>query len=144
MAYTARRLIHDVKSVPPEATCADAARVMRDADIGAVIVAQPGSKKAEGIFTERDLCRRVVASGADPSKAKVRDHMTRELTTVDAADPLDEVFETLAAGKFRHVPITDGGEIVGIVSLTDLAKVLRLVYKEEKYLQYFADTVQRR
>ena len=60
---------------------------------------------------------------------------------VDAAAPLDKVFERLAQGRFRHLPITDGGKVVGIVSLSDLSKVLKEVYREDKYLQYFADVI---
>ena len=144
MAYTAKLLIHEVKTVKPGDTCADAAKLMKNANIGAVIVSEPGSTKALGIFTERDLCRRVVADGLDASSTTVEQVMTKDVLSVDASEPLDRVFEQLAEGRFRHIPITDSGDVVGIVSLTDLAKVLRLVYKEDKYIQYFADVVQAR
>lgn len=143
MAYTARLLIHEVVTVKPSATAAEAARVLKASNIGAVIVAETGAKPL-GIFTERDLCRRVVADGLDPAKTAVSAVMTKDVLSVDASDPLDRVFEQLSDGRFRHLPITEGGNVVGIVSLTDLAKVLRLVYKEDKYIQYFADVVQSR
>ncbi len=143
MPYTARLLIHDVVSVKPTATVVEAARIMKQSNIGAVIVSEGGPKPI-GIFTERDVLRRVVAEGMDPKTTTVANVMTRTLVTVEASEPLDRVFEQLADGRFRHLPITEGGQVVGIVSLTDLAKVLRQVYREDKYIQYFADVVQSR
>jgi CBS domain-containing protein len=143
VAYTARLLIHQVVTVKPSDTVSEATKVLKEANIGAVIVTEAGAKPL-GIFTERDLVRRVVADGLDPSKTPVSAVMTKDVVSVDASEPLDKVFESLADGRFRHLPITENGAIVGIVSLTDLAKVLRLVYKEDKYIQYFADVVQSR
>lgn len=143
MGYTARLAIHEVVKVKPGDSVASAAKTLKTSNIGAVLVCEQGARPL-GIFTERDLCRRVVAEGLDPKSTTVEAVMTKDLITVDASDPLDRVFEQLAEGRFRHLPITDSGEVVGIVSLTDLAKVLRLVYKEEKYIEYFADSVQSR
>ena len=143
MPYTARLLIHDVVTIKSTATVSEAARVMKQANIGAVIVSDGGPKPL-GIFTERDVLRRVVAEGMDPKATTVGAVMTKSLVTVEASEPLDRVFEQLADGRFRHLPITENGVVVGIVSLTDLAKVLRQVYKEDKYIQYFADVVQAR
>ena len=139
MAYTAKLLIRDVTCVQPSQTVAEVSLIMRDQDIGSVIVGQ-GSKPL-GILTERDVSRRVVAEGLDPAKTTVKSVMSKKLVSVDASDPLDKVFECLSSGKFRHLPILDKGEVVGIVSLTDLAKVLQQVYREDRYIQYFADIV---
>ena len=67
--------------------------------------------------------------------------MTRKLVTVEASQPLASVFQCLAKGQFRHLPITEGGKVVGIVSLTDLAKVLGELASDDKYLQSFADEI---
>jgi CBS domain-containing protein len=142
MAYTAKLLIRDVTCVKAATTVAEAARLMAQANIGSVIVGTMA--KPEGIFTERDVTRRVVAVGLDPAKTPVSSAMTKDMVTVDAAAPLDKVFERLADGRFRHLPITDKGQVVGIVSITDLAKVLQEVYREDKYLQYFADVIESR
>lgn len=142
MAYTAKLLIRDVLCVPASQTAAEAAGAMRKANVGSVLVGTMA--KPEGILTERDLARRVVAEGLDPKKTTVSSVMTKELVSVDATAPLDQVFSKLAEGRFRHLPITDGGKVVGIVSLTDLAKVLKEVYREDRYLQYFADVVSAR
>jgi len=140
MPYTAKLLIRDVATVKPDTTVSEVARLMKKANIGSVIVGDKA--KPQGIFTERDIARRVVAEGLDPIDTPVSAAMTTKLITVDASEPLDRVFEVLSDGKFRHLPITDRGEVVGIVSLTDLGKVLQQVYREDKYIQYFADVLQ--
>lgn len=142
MTHTAKLLIRDVICVKSADTVARAAQVMEKAGIGSVIVGT--LDKPEGIFTERDVCFRVVAKGLDPAKTAVSQVMTRNPVTVDAAAPLDKVFERLADGRFRHLPITEKGKVVGIVSLTDLGKVLQEVYREDKYIQYFADVLSTR
>lgn len=137
--HTAKLLIRDVTCVASSMTVVEAAKVMQKANIGAVIVGTMA--KPEGIFTERDVCFRVVAAGLDAAKTPVSAAMTKNPTTVDAAEPLNKVFERLAEGRFRHLPITENGQVVGMVSLSDLGKVLQEVYREDKYLQYFADVV---
>ena len=140
MPYTAKLLIRDVATVKPGETVESVAKLMKKMNIGSVIVGEKA--KPQGIFTERDISRRVVAEGLDPSETPVSAAMTKKLVTIDASEPLDKVFELLSDGKFRHLPITDRGEVVGIVSLTDLGKVLQQVYREDKYIQYFADVLQ--
>ena len=139
MAFTAKLLICDVVCVASSQTVAEAAKAMKAAGVGAVIVGSMA--KPEGILTERDVLMRVVAEDRVPAATKVADVMTKQLVTVDSSASLDKVFERLAQGRFRHLPITDGGKVVGIVSLTDLAKVLQEVYREDRYLQYFADVI---
>ncbi|MBI3552598.1 MAG: CBS domain-containing protein [Elusimicrobia bacterium] len=139
MAHTAKLLICDVVCVSSGQTVSEAAKVMKKANIGAVIVGTMAAP--EGILTERDILMRVVAEGLDPAATKVAKVMTQQLITVDSSQPLDKVFERLAQGRFRHLPITDGGKVVGIVSLSDLSKVLQEVYREDRYLQYFADVI---
>jgi len=139
MAYTAKLLIRDVICVPSDRSVEEAARVMLKADIGSVIVGTLA--KPEGILTERDITRRVVAAGLEAARTPIRSVMTAKITSVEASEPLDHVFKILSEAKFRHLPITEGGKVVGIVSLTDLAKVLQEVYRDDKYLQYFADVV---
>ena len=63
--------------------------------------------------------------------------MTPDPMTVDQEEPIEKVFELLSRRRFRHVPITSGKKRVGMVSLSDFAGVLREVFDEEKYLQYF-------
>ena len=140
MSYTAKLLIRDVVCVDPGQKVIEIARIMAEKNIGSVIVGD--TQKPLGILTERDLSRRVLARGLDAGETKVSEVMTKKLITVESTETLDKVFQTLAGAAFRHLPITDEGSIVGIVSLTDLSKVLEEVYREDKYLQYFAEFMQ--
>ncbi|MBI5238949.1 MAG: CBS domain-containing protein [Elusimicrobia bacterium] len=139
MPQTAKVLMREVEAVPPDTTAAEAARRMKKSNIGSLFVGDPG--KPAGIFTERDLARRVVAEGLDPEKTKVSAVMTRKLVTVESSEPLNKVFLCLARGNFRHLPISEKGRVVGIVSLSDLAKVLGEMAADEKYLSTFSDEV---
>jgi CBS domain-containing protein len=142
MTYTSRLLVCEVLTCPPEETVQAAAFKMRAQRVGCLVVTQ--GKKIVGIFSERDLLNRVVAEGMDPASVKVADVMTGSPITIESTEPLGKAFSLLADGRFRHLPVTEKGELIGICSLTDLAKVLRQVYMDDKYLQYFADSIQRR
>lgn len=137
---TASLLKKSVVCVEPTATVAKAAQLMKKANIGSVFVGT--AEKPLGIFTERDIARRVVAEGVDPGKTAVSEVMTKKLVTVDSHEPLEKIFECLAQGQFRHVPITEGGKVVGIVSLSDLAKILKELYQDDQFLKSFCDTLE--
>lgn len=141
MSTTAKKLMHDIICIPGDKTVAEACALMKRSNIGSVFV---GDKDApEGIFTERDVTRRVVAEGMDPRSTTVGSVMTKKLVTVESSAPLEKVFGCLAQGQFRHLPITERGKIVGIVSLTDLAKVFREMVADESFLEEFSDKVKR-
>ncbi|MBI5882963.1 MAG: CBS domain-containing protein [Elusimicrobia bacterium] len=133
---TATRLMkRKLVTVALKASAAEAARVMKKGNTGSVFV---GSlPNPDGIFTERDLARKVVAEGLDPEKTPVETVMTRKLVTVDCSEPLEKVFSALAKGNFRHLPITDRGGVVGMISLTDLANVFRQLAEDEKFLDSY-------
>lgn len=137
MAETARALCRAVTFVPPETTVAKAAQLMTEANIGSVLVGSP--QKAEGIFTERDVVRRVVAKGLDPAQTMVKDLMTTGLSTVAADEPMTRVFELLAQGRFRHLPITENGRVVGMASVADMSKVLHELAADQAFLDAFSE-----
>lgn len=141
MAQTAKLLIRDVVTAAAKDTVAAAAKTMKKNHIGCVIVTEGG--RPAGIFTERDLLNKVVAEGLDTKTTPLSKVMTPNPVTIDSSEPLDKVFATLAQRRFRHVPITEAGRLVGIVSLSDLAGVLREVYREDRYLQYFVDYLEK-
>ena len=136
MTQTAKALMKDVVCVSPKDTVSKAAKIMKKANIGSVFVGEMAEPM--GIFTERDVTRRVIAEGLDPAKTKVDSVMTKKLVSVDSSEPLEKVFECLAKGQFRHLPVTEGGKVVGILSLTDLVKVLGELTREGKYLESLA------
>lgn len=137
MAQTAKALMRDVVCLTPKDTVSKAAKVMKEKNIGSVFIGKLPAP--EGIFTERDVTRRVVAEGLDPAKTPVGSVMTRKLVTVDSSEPLDKVFDCLAKGQFRHLPVTEGGKVVGVLSLTDLVRVLGEMVREGKLLESIAE-----
>ncbi len=142
MEYKAKLLICDVLTVTPDRTILDVARLMKKQGVGSVVVTE--NEKVVGVFTERDLASKIVPEGIDPAKTPVSEYMTKDPYTVDREEPIEKVFELLSQQRFRHVPITSDMKPVGMISLSDFAGVLREVFEEEKYLQYFVDYVDKR
>jgi CBS domain-containing protein len=93
-------------------------RYMVERHIGAVAVTNNG--KLAGIFSERDLMRRVVAEGRDPKTLKVSEVMTRDPLTVRPDDSLDTAMELMKQHGFRHLPVCDGDQVSGLISMRDL------------------------
>lgn len=108
----------DLVSVDPKATVADAARSMREAHVGAVLLLEQG--RLTGIFTERDLATRVVAAGRSPDATPVGEVATRPVVTVASGTPLRQCAETLRGKGVRHLPVlAPDGRPVGILSARD-------------------------
>lgn len=118
MTKIKERMTPDPVVLDAESTIADAARRMRDQDIGDVLVSLEGGY---GIVTDRDIAVRSVAAGWDPEERTVGDIATTELDIVSPDDDLGEVVERMREDKIRRVPVCEGDEIVGILSIGDLA-----------------------
>jgi CBS domain-containing protein len=103
----------------PDETIAEAAKHMVARGVGAVLVMD--GERLEGILTERDILK-AVAVGLTES-VRVRDWMTRSPETIEASDSTGHAAALMIHGGFRHLPVLDGGEIVGIVSIRDLVRV---------------------
>ena len=101
----------------PTESVAEAARRMADASVGAVVLVEGG--RMVGIFTERDLLKRVVGAGLDPTSTRVGSVATREVVSVAPGTSLRECAEALKNHRVRHLPVADGGEVVGIISARD-------------------------
>ena len=111
-------------TVDPSATVADAARAMRQQDVGPVPVVENGDRLA-GIVTDRDIVLRVVAEGGDPQSTTVGEIMSRDLVTVDPDQPLDEALRLMAQHQVRRLPVCEeDGRLVGIVAQADVATEL--------------------
>jgi signal-transduction protein with cAMP-binding, CBS, and nucleotidyltransferase domain len=98
----------------------EAARMMRDANIGDVLVSRPDGSIC-GIVTDRDLALQVVAEGADPNTLTVRDVCAHNLESVESGDPVAKAVSKMREKAIRRLPVIDDGRLVGIVSLGDLA-----------------------
>ena len=100
-------------------TLADAARAMRDADIGDVVVMKDG--EVCGILTDRDIVVRAVAEDKNPADCKVGDVCTHDLVSVAPDDSCDRAKELMRQRAVRRLPVLEGGRLTGMVSLGDLA-----------------------
>ena len=111
---------HDVWSVHPDDTVLDAIKMLAEKDIGALIVIK--DDKPVGIFTERDYARNVYLKGKSSLDTAVRDVMVAPVICVKPDQTVDECMALMTAKRFRHLPIMDGDELVGMVSIGDLVK----------------------
>jgi CBS domain-containing protein len=97
----------------------EAAKLMRDGDIGAVIVTEADT--VSGIVTDRDIVVRAVADGQDPDEARVGDVCSSDVKTLAPEDDLSEAVEQVRSANVRRLPVVEDGKPVGILSLGDLA-----------------------
>jgi CBS domain-containing protein len=106
-------------ALPATSSVFDAARAMRDANIGDAIVVE--NAHIRGIVTDRDIVVRAVAAGRDPSTTRLADICSQELTTVSPTDSVEEAVRLMREKAIRRLPVVEGGKPVGIVSIGDLA-----------------------
>src|ERR687897_4892 len=107
----------DVFSAPPDTTVAEAAATMVRGGFGSAVVLE--GRSVAGILTERDVLR-AAASGADLTRSSLSRWMTPDPVTARPEVDSDEAAELMLGGGFRHLPVVESGELVGIVSLRDL------------------------
>ena len=107
-----------VHTVPDSATVLEAARIMNDAHIGAVVVLDEGSMV--GILTERDIMTRVVAAELSPGATLVSQIMTREVLTCTPETRIGEARKVMRERRVRHLPVVDKGQLLGMLSIGDL------------------------
>ena len=110
----------DPRTVKSDAPIAEAAKAMKEADAGAVILQDNGSPT--GIVTDRDIAIRAVAEGRDPNSTPVSEVATTDITTLSADDTIDDAVRLMREKDVRRLPVVDGDKTVGIVSLGDLAQ----------------------
>jgi CBS domain-containing protein len=114
-----RILRRSVKTLPPGTSCAEAARLLRDEEVGCVVVTDAGRP------VDRDLVVRVMAAGRDPDRLALRDVMSGEPVFLGDARSIDAVIGTMREQGVRRIPVMDeAGELEGIVTLDDLLVLL--------------------
>ena len=109
-----------VLSVGPDHSLREAARLMSQRRVGAAVVLDPEAP-GPGIITERDLLDSIGA-GQDPDAERVRDHLTADIVFAAPDWSLEEAAVAMVRGRFRHLVVTDGGEIAGILSVRDVVR----------------------
>lgn len=119
MAVTLRDFMTggDVLTIEPTVTLSEAARAMRRREVGAAVVYDRGN--LVGIFTERDLLR-AIADSRLPDEDRVESYMTPNPITLPPDHLPSEAAQIMHDRKFRHIPVVDEGELIGIVSIRDL------------------------
>jgi CBS domain-containing protein len=112
----------DVWSIEPGAVVFDAIRMMADKGVGALPVVEAG--KLVGIVSERDYARKVILQGRSSRDTPVRDIMTKQVLCVGPEETINVAMALMTERHIRHLPILDGGKLVGIVSIGDVVKSL--------------------
>ena len=118
----AAKRLRDVVAVESTGSVLDAVRRMDEANTGAVVVLE--GTRLVGIFTERDLMRRVVLKGKDVAKTPVADVMTRDLLYASPEHGGGEAMSKMTRHRCRHLPVVDKERLVGVISIGDLMKEL--------------------
>ncbi len=113
-------MVREVVTIDEHATVKEAAEIMNKFEIGCLIAVRKG--KAMGIITERDLLKRVVADAREANKTKVKDVMSSPLVVVEPSMELEEAVKLMFQMKIKKLPVVDGKRLVGLVSLTDIAR----------------------
>ena len=113
-------MLRDLLTVEPDLPIVEVAKRMVAKDVGAVLVYEDGA--LHGILTERDVLR-AVADGLDDDTL-VRDRMTPHPETLDADDTTEHAAVLMIHGGFRHLPVIEAGEVVGVLSIRDLMRVV--------------------
>ena len=122
MAKTAREVMTGgVECAGENETVAEAAKKLRDLDIGAMPICGEDNR-LKGMLTDRDIVVEVIAEGKDPSSVKAIELGGEEVVTIGADDSVDEALKTMKDHAVRRLPVIDGHDLVGVVGLEDLAK----------------------
>jgi CBS domain-containing protein len=118
------RQIRDVMTAPPaylspDDTLVEAARAMRDEAIGDVLVVDAG--RIAGVVTDRDIVVRAVAEGLAPDASTLAEVLTQDVVTVGPDEPVERAVSVMRERAVRRLPVCEGDQLVGVISLGDLA-----------------------
>lgn len=111
-----------IHAIRPEAPVLDAIRLMADAHVGAVLVMD--GPRLVGILSERDYARKVVLQGRSSADTPVRDIMTPQVVTTTTGDTSDHCMQVMTERRIRHLPVMEGDDVVGVISIGDLVKAV--------------------
>lgn len=130
----------DVATVSPSVTLGEAARLLAAKRIGAVLVME--GQRLAGILSERDIVKAIGHSGVEALDRTAREVMTSRIVTCELNDSVDELMDRMTEGRFRHLPVIEGGELVGIISIGDVVKhrIAETVMETEALKLYIANS----
>ncbi len=112
----------EIVSIGPDAPVIEALRRMAEREIGALLVME--GPALVGIVSERDYARKVVLQGRASKDTPVREIMTAQVRTVAPTDSVEHCMQLVTDRRIRHLPVLDGGRVVGVLSIGDLVKAV--------------------
>jgi CBS domain-containing protein len=110
-----------VVTIEPDHTLGEAAQLLSERRIGAVVVGDT-FRAVLGILSERDIVRAIAARGAAALQEPVSRSMTEKVVTCTGTAAINDLMELMTEGKFRHIPVLEGGRLIGIISIGDVVK----------------------
>ena len=130
---------HDVVTIAPTATIAEAVKLLSERRIGAAVITGADNRVA-GILSERDIVRVIGERGHAALEEYVGAVMTRKVVTCTETDTIAFIMERMTAGKFRHLPVVDQGRLVGVISIGDVVKsrLHEIEHETEALREYIA------
>lgn len=120
-----------VVTSPPSLLISEAAKILSEKRIGTLVISKDG-KAPDGILSERDIVRELGKSGSGCLNLTVDKLMTSKLVTCSRDDRADEVLQKMTEGRFRHMPVLEDGNLVGLISLGDVVKARLMELSMEK------------
>ena len=127
----AGKAIGGIVSLPGNAKVIEAARLLAEKRMGTVVVSENG-KSAEGILSERDIVRELSRSGSGCLDKRIDQLMTRTVVTCTPDTNIQQIIEKMTAGRFRHMPVIENGELIGLISIGDVVKAQLMELAMEK------------
>ena len=131
MTTTVREILRhkpDVYAVRPDDAVSHALQMMAEKNIGAVLVMS--GDEIEGVFSERDYARRAAVDGHTSRDTAVRSLMTVDVVSIEPTATVDACMSLMTDKRIRHLPVVEGGRVVGVVSIGD---VVRAVVEEQQF-----------
>ena len=110
----------EIYTIGSNATVFDALKLMAEKDVGALVVVD--DDRLAGIISERDYARKVILHGKSSHDMAVREIMTAKVITVRPAQTVEECMALMTGKRFRHLPVTEGERLIGVLSIGDLVK----------------------
>ncbi|HET9403924.1 MAG TPA: CBS domain-containing protein [Burkholderiales bacterium] len=110
----------EIHSIGPDARVFDALKLMAERNVGALVVTEGG--KLAGIISERDYARKVILLSKSSHDIAVREIMTAKVITVQPGQTVEDCMALMTSKRIRHLPVTDGDRLVGVLSIGDLVK----------------------
>jgi CBS domain-containing protein len=128
-----------VATVAPTATITEVLEALAQHSVGALVVSTDG-KNVDGIISERDVVRTIAADGRDAVDRTAAEVMTREVVTCSKSATIEQLMTEMTERRFRHVPVTEDGQLVGIVSIGDVvnARVRNLETETRQLTNYIS------